>query len=515
MLLVLMLAIMISGGFEWQISTLKVRMHSLRNPFRVFLLFVILKIWSERKAKQPGILEQIEALLANRYGRGALMAVACLLFVWIKLSQHYTFRTGAFDLAMYDSALSNTLKGRFMYTPWLGRSYFSEHFAPILLLLLPFYLIYDNPIVLMIVQAVAVVLAVFPLYKLAKEYFAASLIPLCLVVVYLNYRYVLRGFMFDFHHEIFEPFLVFSVFLYLRQQATTKYFLFLILALACKEDMPIYMAMLGGYACLVEKKRRLGIATIVITIVWAVVAWKIIIPLSFPDGVQPSRFLVRWSQYGQTYTQIAWNLLMHPSELCGTALKNARELLAPLGFVPVASPGTLLLALPPLLLNSTSAFDLQMNLQAHYALPIVPFLFIALLIGLHHLCAWFPRQRQALLTVVSVYLLVMNVSSLKAFPITNHDLVGHRLLKTLPDGVTIAAQTSFVPHLRRSQHIRLLPYDLTTDYVLFDTQRFIWPMTAKEYQATLRQFLENGQYQLVIREEGFYLFRKFEIHLIY
>ena len=54
---------------------------------------------------------------------------------------------------------------------------------------------------------------------------------------------------------------------------TGKYFLFPILALACKEDVPLYMFGLGVYACLVEKKKKLGLATMAICIIWALVAF--------------------------------------------------------------------------------------------------------------------------------------------------------------------------------------------------------------------------------------------------
>jgi uncharacterized membrane protein len=509
LLLALMLVIILSGGFEGHIGTLKISVHRIKNPFRVLLLLVLLKIWIEKKEKKRGIREKVDAFLENKSKITVIVVITFAIFIWIKLSQHFTFRTGAFDLSMYDSALSNTLKGHFMYTPWLGRSYFSEHFAPILLLILPFYLIYDSPVVLVIIQAVAVVLSVFPLYKFAKEKLSDSFVPFCIVIAYLNYRYLLRGFMFDFHQEIFEPLFVFSAFLYLYRNAPVKYFIFLILALACKEDMPFYMAMFGGYACLVEKKWKLGIPTVIISVIWALIAWKIVIPMSFPDGDKPSRFLVRWSQYGQTYTQIAWNLLTHPSNLFGGVfLKNVKKLLSPLGYIPVASPVTFLLSIPPLLLNSTSEFDLQMNLQAHYALPIVPFVFIALIFGLKNLCGQFPRYHQGILTVFCLYTLVMNVTQLNAFTITKHDLTGHKLIKIIPDHVTISTQTSLVPHLRRSHQIHLLPYDLDADYVFFDTQRFTWPMSDETYKTTLQQFLEDEHYERLSSEEGFYLFRK-------
>jgi uncharacterized membrane protein len=431
------------------------------------------------------------------------------IFVWIKLSQHYTFRTGTFDLSMYDSALSNTLKGNFMYTPWLERSYFSEHFAPILLLLLPFYLVHDSAVTLVIIHAIATVLAVLPLYHFAAEKLSHRSVAFCIVVSYLNYEYLLHGFLFDFHMEIFIPLLMFSAFWFLYRNAPVQYFITLVLLLMCKEDIPIYMFMVGGYACLRAKKWKLGIPTMLISVAWALFAWKIAIPMSYPDGVRTSHFLGRWAHYGQTYTQVAWGLFTHPTEIFGELFwKNSMHLVSPLGFLPLADPVAFFLSLPPLLLNITSNFDIQKNLYAHYALPLLPFLFIALIGGINNLCKTFPQQRHLIAGVACCYLLIANIDQLEAFPITPHDYKGHQVINMLPDGISISAQTSLIPHLRRSHQVYLLPENPDCEYVFFDTERFTWPMSDEEYAAILQRVKDNQQYTLIFHEEGFYLFRR-------
>ena len=504
--------LLFSGDVKVTVAHFSISIYSIKNAFRFFLVLLCLKVWIETKQSDRRVIEKIEAFLTNRYGMFTLICLAFFISIWIKYTQHYTFHTGAFDLSMYDHALSNTLKGKFMYTPWLGRNFFSEHFSPVLLLLLPFYCIYDCPIVLVIAQAVITVLSAFPLYFLAKEKFSRPIVPFCIIIAYLNYRYLLKGFYFDFHMEIFEPLFIFSAFLFLRRNKPVLYFLFVILALACKEDMPIYMCAFGGYVCLVEKKWKLGTSTIVLSILWAFVAWKIVIPMSYPDGQKISHFLERWKHYGQTYTEIAWGLFTHPTEIFGKLFfKSFKKLLSPLGFIPLASPTNILLSLPPVLLNITSEFDLQKKLYIHYALPIVPFLFISLLAGMENICKKFPQKRQVILTVFCVYLLMMNVHDLKSYPITRHDILGHELIASLPQQATIAAQTSIIPHLQRSHQASLLPYNLDADYIIFDQERFTWPMSDDEFQTILQSFMDNPNYDLLSDNEGFFLFRKKDI----
>lgn len=505
----LIAAIIVSGGIDGQIGSVNISIHGLRNPSRFLLLLIILKMWMHGEQSRKALYQKAEHLLGKKSVLFALFMLALILFIWMKIAQHYTFRTGAYDLSMYDDALSNTLKGQFMYTRWLGRNYFSEHFAPILLLIAPFYWLHDGPMTLLVFQAIGGVLAAIPLYALAKRHFSESVVGICIVIAYFNYKYFLNGMMFDFHHEIFVPAGLFAAFYFLQKNAALPYFIILFLALACKEDLPIYLFMLGAYACVVERNLRLGIPTMVICVIWAVIVWKFVIPMSDSAGPQASRFLVRWSKYGDTYTQIAWNIFTHPWDSLGKLfLKNMKNLLSPLGFVPLTSPSAFLLAIPPTMLNITSEFDMQQNLRAHYALPIIPFLFIALILGLKNICQKFPQRRRMILSVCCVWLLVLNVGNMQFYPITAHDVTGHDIIQRLPERGTISAQTSLIPHLSHSLNVSILPNGRDAQYLFFDTQRFTWPLSDTEYQRLLQEVINDQNYSLLVNREGFYLFEK-------
>lgn len=442
-----------------------------------------------------------------------LVTLFFLAATWIKISQHYTFRTNPYDLALYDAALSNTLRGNFMYTPWLQQSYFSEHFAPILFGIVPLYLIHDGPVVLLLIQAVPLVLGLIPLYYIAYDVLKDKLISLGIAVAYLNYQYLLNGFMFDFHHEIFEPLFIFSMFLFLGRNRKPYCFVFLILALACKEDMPIYLCVFGLYLGVIKKKWELGLSTILIYLIWGVIAIKVIIPYSWPDGSHPSRFLDRWSQYRQTYSDILRGILLHPSVIFGKPfLEHLWRLLFPLAFLPLASPSASILSLPPLLLNTTSNFVIQRSLSLHYALPVVPFLFVALVGGIRNLFRIFPKRTKFLRVILLCFLLLMNLQFYRlfsqSFDISLPDLAGHLILAKIPHNVTIAAQGTINPHLHRSHRIFLLPNYIDPEYVIFDTQRCKWPMSDEEYNKTPQNFITNERFILIRQEEGFYVFKK-------
>ena len=85
--------------------------------------------------------------LAARFAMPCLVIAFFLWFSALRLLQHYSFRTNAFDLSIFDYGLYYTLKGRFLWTPFLGVDHLlADHFSPALLALVPLYLLHDGPL---------------------------------------------------------------------------------------------------------------------------------------------------------------------------------------------------------------------------------------------------------------------------------------------------------------------------------------------------------------------------------
>src|SRR5438046_7587337 len=88
-----------------------------------------------------------------------MIGVIMLLYIVAAVTAHLSLRTNAFDLSMFDYALWSSLHGRLGFVPFVGHSIFSEHLMPVLLLILPIYAIFQDPITLIAIQIVAVWLA--------------------------------------------------------------------------------------------------------------------------------------------------------------------------------------------------------------------------------------------------------------------------------------------------------------------------------------------------------------------
>src|SRR3989338_4343920 len=101
-----------------------------------------------------------------------------LLFVffsafWTTLTfwKYNLFLYDASDLAIYSQVFWNTSYGRWFEMSIHPQSYIGDHFEPLILLLTPIYSLWRDPRMLLILQTLAIQLAVIPIYLLARNIF--------------------------------------------------------------------------------------------------------------------------------------------------------------------------------------------------------------------------------------------------------------------------------------------------------------------------------------------------------
>jgi hypothetical protein len=58
----------------------------------------------------------------------SLITLYFVFYLILKITQHYSFHTNAFDLSIFDYAVANTLRGKFLYVPFLNGSFFLSCF---------------------------------------------------------------------------------------------------------------------------------------------------------------------------------------------------------------------------------------------------------------------------------------------------------------------------------------------------------------------------------------------------
>jgi uncharacterized membrane protein len=81
---------------------------------------------------------------------------------------HQRFGTNAYDLSVFDYALSNLGAGSGTFVPFMGRSLWSDHAMPTLAALLPVYWLAPGPMALLVIQMIAVLAAALLLWRLTR-----------------------------------------------------------------------------------------------------------------------------------------------------------------------------------------------------------------------------------------------------------------------------------------------------------------------------------------------------------
>src|SRR2546421_32306 len=158
---------------------------------------------------------------------------------------------------------------------------------------------------------------------------------------------------------------------------TAWLFVFAILAMACKEEIPLVVACLGLWSMLLQRRWRSGLLLLLLALTWTSLA-LLVIHLNSPTG-QPL-LAARYAYLGNSPLQIAHTFLAPPASILKQHLLDRAHrtylasLLAPAGYLPLLAPWILILALPTLALNLLSSNPGMYSGLFQYNAEIVPIL---------------------------------------------------------------------------------------------------------------------------------------------
>lgn len=487
----------------------------------------------------------------------AVIGACALVFSYLSVARHYTFNTSAYDLAMYDQAVWNTSQGR-PFTinlledtmPGLTNK-LGDHVEPILLPLAALYRLRSNPDVLLMVQAIALAGLIWPLYQLVRQRSQSVWLAGVAVALYLLHPGMWNALLFDFHPvTLGAAFLVFALWLMVQRKHMAA-LIFAVLAMMCKEQLGLSVAMLGVYAVLFVRRPersatqsqdasrlvrffrsrdwRFGLLLIVIGIAWSIIALGVIVPAFQPSG--SSYYLNRYGKLGSTFAEVLLSPLTKP-DVFWSVISGAKriayygDLLLPLGFLPLLGIEMLLPALPDIALNTLSAFAPSRTLDYHYAMIAVPFLVLATAWGIDRLARWLGRwvnRRAVLIAASGVALLAMAAYQIDryhgfvplsdryagAYTIEPRDPIGWQLAAQIPPEAIVSAQFNLLPHVSQRQQAHIFPRVEDATYVFLDTQGVIEPFqTPTEYQAAVDALRADPSFEISVEQAGFLLFRR-------
>jgi uncharacterized membrane protein len=288
-----------------------------------------------------GRLQRINA--SEKGFRNALVILAVVYFLvysYLSVHRYYKLLCGAWDLGVFDSLMYNALHGRF-FQDYRGPF---DHFQPALALILPFYALWHDARLLLVVQSAVIALAAWPLYSLVKDITGRQVMGAVAGILYLLYPFLGAGNIYDFHGTCMTPLFFFSMLFFMMRRRWGLYWLsFALLALTGESE--VILAFSAGLYLLSTRQYRIGAATVAISTAWFLLVTKALLPWMSGAATQ-------WAAGPEVGAAAQWAATPEAGPL-GTAayLTRAAGLfcfaMLPVGFLPLRRWRTLLLVFGP------------------------------------------------------------------------------------------------------------------------------------------------------------------------
>ncbi len=430
------------------------------------------------------------------------------IFGWLATMRHLAYESGALDLGNYDQALWNAAHGRGLAlttVPQLSLNRMGLHVEPILFLLIPLYWFFPNPLTLVWVQTVALGLAALPLFLISRRWLG-EWVAVAIALAYLLFPATESVNMFDFHAVALSPFFMLwglyfldeSIGLHsgfnqnpetlnLKPKTIVAIFLFLILAMSTKEDISLHVLVLGAYVMFVRRRWALGGTIAALGLVWAAIAFGVVIP-AFRTGGGQSAYVGFFPTLGNSPLEIALSPITHPAEVWRLftrpeSLHALVMLTAPFAFLNVVGLPIFAIAAPSLAITLLSNNPLQQQLESwHYAAPMLPFIALAAADGMRRIMQYATRNAQHATRIIYIMGILLSVFALgyhylrgysplaKPFHlprVTAHQHTGDAIAAEIPSGAAVVAQAELEPHISQRQQISIWQGDFPADTDFF------------------------------------------------
>ena len=495
-----------------------------------FVSFVIQVSGSEPGAKNLGQakeltrakLKQKGITLWNNWGAWGLALIFVVVMFWLTTRQYAAFHTRAPDLAMFDQAIWNTLRGRFLFSTIMNRSILANHFSPYMALLAPLFLIWPDVRMLYLAQIMGLAAAGLFLYKIVQSKHPA-----------IAFWFLLAYYLNPTLHEIalFElrrvtlavPFLALALYA-LHVKKRWLMVVGLLFALLCKENIGLIVFMVGFYLLVFERECKWGVPLMGVGGVWVLAMMLWVIPAFAPRGSTASVYLQLdyFSLWGDSFSSILGNMLSSPLAIVQRAfdqkaLQALWRVFLPMGLVlPLLAPSWLLIGLPSIFYMLVSSFPNMHRLADWYMASVLPVLFAAVGVGLTRLSdRWARRLTAALLVATLLGYRLFSFAPLGGrfdrsyYQVTEHHRLAAEVVAAVPADARVAAQDPYIFHLAHREHIYLYPWIAigkeNVDYFVFDRQMPAYPFAVMEMNYEIDNMVANPDYVVEIEADGIYL----------
>ncbi|HWZ90905.1 MAG TPA: DUF2079 domain-containing protein, partial [Polyangiaceae bacterium] len=455
----------------------------------------------------------------------ALGAAGYALFMSFYLVRwHFKLRTHNFDLSINNNLIFGGLHGKILQStvvfPTEPGKYLANHAKFGTYLFLPIYALWPKPETLLVLQSVLLGASALPLYGFARRH-VSEWMAVAIVVAFLCY-YPMHSANFSEFQNV--PIAAFFLFLLVWAAETRRLVicgLATAAALLLREDIPIGVAVIGGFLLLTGHRSKPGL-------IIAAVALTYFVYLRFHvmdeagEWWYPNMYKDLWADGEKGYGSVIKTLITNPLFVLSKMVVEKKlvyllHLLVPIAFLPARRWYLWAAFVPGILLTLlVTNYDPPTLFTFHYVMHWAPYLFLATPLALEalgkSLDSGLPRMRAAATTMVCASLvLTYNYGAFSRRP--NSFKGGYNfidfdwsaaeserydklmsLAALIPKDASVAATETIGPHVSsRVKMFTMRQGPHNADYILASSKE----LKLSHTRPTLKAAIESNQYGVV------------------
>lgn len=402
-----------------------------------------------------------------------IMVLYATLFSVIAIQRYHSFSFYDLDLAVINQNFYNASRG-VLTSPGLGiHAILSGHKWFIIFPLLPIYLLFPGPQLLLVIQSIVLACGSWAVFLLVRH-LTTPFLGLAMAIAYLIYPALQFVNLFEFHPIAFATPLLLFTFYFLITGRWGWYLAFVVLSLSVRQDVAISVFALGVFSLITVRQDRTspgwqrwrwGLVPIGASIIWFYVCLSVIPRLiaGSQPGTSPEMVESFFGWLGRSPGEIITTILTRPvfvlrRIIIPPKLTYVWQLLSPVTLLPLLSPAGLLMVLISMTEGLLSERFSHFSIRYQYSSIITPMIFAASALGLRNLLNWKPFKGRgkyagaaiclvAAITAWSFGPLPRLTRQLPGWRFTREDAVRQAMVENVPPTAPVTATFEFTPKL--------------------------------------------------------------------
>ncbi|MBI4079437.1 MAG: DUF2079 domain-containing protein [Candidatus Levybacteria bacterium] len=455
-----------------------------------------------------------------------LIALYIGYFTTASFLRHDNFYTGRYDLGNMDQTVWNTVYGDFFsLNDDKGNivSRLSSHADFILVLLAPFYLLWNDPKMLLALQTIVLALGAYFVFAIAEKVLTNKNLALVFSFAYIINPSINFINLYDFHAVTLSTTFLLAAWNYLISSKSRLFYISLFLAAITKEQLWLLVALFGVYFTMFQKKLKEGI---VLTVAGIAMLYMLIW-YAIPEVRGSQHFAIEYYQdFGSSPSDVVKNILVHPAQTVDMLVEKEKitylqRLFSPLGYISLFSPLQLIFVIPDLLINLLSANNLFRQIYYQYTAVITPFLFISAIYSVANIRKLLRYNATPFFAIYIIWMAINTAYMYGPLPFAKKPSVDmfikpqakkniiKKELDKISQTASVAATNNLGAHLAHRQTLYTIPVGIDkSDYVVFLLNDVFAKPSLDAQKKMVAKLKNNNNYEIVFEKDDFLVLKK-------